>query len=81
MRTARENVSIFISHATLKRLLDEYENLDTASKLCADYCIDANNIALLIDEIPKPKRARLRLPFAVRSDNAIDIDEAYIMAR
>jgi hypothetical protein len=81
MKTARENVSIFMSHNVLRRLLDEYENFDSATRLCADYCIDANEIALLLDKTPKPKRSKLRLTFAVQSDNAVDIDDVYIMAR
>jgi len=80
MKTARENVSIFPSHSALKRLLDEYENFDAASRLCADYCIDANGIALLIDKVSKPQRSKSRLTFAIRSDKIIDIGEAYLAA-
>ncbi len=80
MKTARENVSIFPSHSALKRLLDEYENFDAASRLCADYCIDANGIALLIDEIPTPKRSKSRLTFAIRSDKTINTGKAYLAA-
>jgi hypothetical protein len=81
MKTARENVSIFRSRAVLKRLLDEYESFDSARRLCADYCINANDIALLISEIPKPEGLKSRLTFAVRSGKTIDIDEAYLVAR
>ena len=84
MKTAREKISFFISHSALKRLLDEYENFDAASRLCADYCIDANEIARLIDEVPKRKRFKLRLTFAARPHKAVDLGEdmgeAYLMA-
>jgi hypothetical protein len=79
MRRARENVSIFRSHTVLKRLLDEYENFDTARRLCADYCIFTNDIALLVDEIPKPKRTKSRLAFTFRSGRTID--DAYLLTR
>jgi hypothetical protein len=83
MKTARENISIFISHDALKRLLDEYENFDAASRLCIDYCITANEAALLIDGIPKPKRSKSksRLTLFMRSDKTIDIGEPYLVAR
>jgi hypothetical protein len=81
MKTARENVSISRSRAVLKRLLDEYESFDSARRLCADYCINTNDIALLIGEIPKPERLKSRLTFAVRSGKTIDIDEAYLVAQ
>ncbi|HEY8461515.1 MAG TPA: hypothetical protein VIM99_14090 [Blastocatellia bacterium] len=79
MRRARENASIFKLYAALKRLLDEFENFDTARRLCADYCIGTNDIALMDDEIPKPRKSKQRLTFAVRSDKTID--EAYLLAR
>jgi hypothetical protein len=78
MKTARENLSIFISHTTLKRLLDEYENIDTARRLCADYCITGDELALLIDEVPKPKRSKSRL---ILAHKIMDLDEAYLAAR
>ncbi len=83
MKTAREKISIFISHDTLKRLMAEYENFDAASRLCADYCITADGIALLIDKIPKPKRSKSksRLTFVMRADKTIDIGEPYLVAR
>jgi hypothetical protein len=79
MKTARENISIFISHGLLKRLLTEYDNLDTARRLCADYCITGGEVGRLIDGIPKPKRPKSRLTFVVRSDKTID--DAYLLAR
>jgi hypothetical protein len=79
MRRAREHVSIFGLHTVLKRLLDEYESLDTARRLCADYCITSNDIALLCDEIPRPRRSKSRLTFALQSDRTVD--EAYLLAR
>ena len=81
MNTANENVSIFRSHITLKRLLDEYEDFDAASRLCADYCITTYDVALLIGEIPKPKRSKSRLTFVMRSDKTMDIGDAYLVAR
>lgn len=83
MKTARENISIFISRDALKRLLDEYENFDAASRLCVDYCITANEAALLIDGISKPKKSKLRsrLTFVMRADKTIDIGEPYLVAR
>jgi hypothetical protein len=71
MKTGRENVSIFTSHNALKRLLDEYEDFDAASRLCADHCINANDIAPQIDiddEIPRPKRSKSRMALTDRSD-------------
>jgi hypothetical protein len=79
MRRARENVSIFGLHTVLKRLLDEYESFDTARRLCADYCITSNDIAMLCNQIPRPRRSKSRLTFAVRHDQPID--EAYLLAR
>jgi hypothetical protein len=79
MKTARENTSILTSHGGLKRLLDEYGNFDTARRLCVDYCITGDEVARLIDGIPKPKRSKSGLTFVVRSDKTID--EAYLLAR
>jgi hypothetical protein len=79
MRTAREITSIFTSQSALKWLMDEYGNFDTARRLCADYCITGDEVARLIDGIPKSKRSQSRLTFVVRSDKTID--EAYILAR
>jgi len=79
MKTARVNISILTSHGSLKRLLDEYGNFDTARRLCADYCITGDDVASLIDGIPKAKRSQSRLTFVVRSDKTID--EAYLLAR
>ena len=79
MKTVRENTSIFTPHGALKRLLDEYGNFDTARRLCADYCFTGDDVASLIDGIPKPKRSKSRLTFVVRSDKTID--EAYLLAR
>jgi hypothetical protein len=81
MKTARANISIFISRDVLKRLLDEYENFDAASRLCVDYCITANEAALLIDGIPKPKKSKSRLTFVMRANKTIDISEPYLVAR
>jgi hypothetical protein len=79
MRRARENVSVFGSHTVLKRLLDGYENFDTARRLCIDYCIVSNDIARLCDEIPRPRRSKSRLIFTLRSNRIVD--EAYLLAR
>jgi hypothetical protein len=79
MRTAREITSIFTSHDALKRLMDEYGDFDTASRLCADYCITGDEVARLIDGAPKPRRSKSRLTFVVRSDKIVD--EVYLMAR
>jgi hypothetical protein len=79
MKTAIANISILTSRGALKRLLDEYDNFDTARRLCADYCITGDEVVRLIDGIPKPKRSKSRLTFVVRSDKTID--EAYLLAR
>ena len=80
MNIAIENISIFISRGVLRRLLTEYDNFDTARRLCADYCITGGEVSRLIDGLPKPKRSKSRLTFVVRSDKTID-DEAYLLAR
>jgi hypothetical protein len=79
MKTAIVNISTFISHSVLKRLLNEYDNFDSARRLCADYCITGDEVARLIDGVPKPKRSKSRLTFVVRSDKTIG--EAYLLAR
>jgi hypothetical protein len=79
MKTSIANISIFISHSVLKRLLTEYDNFDTARRLCADYCITGGEVDRLIDGLPKPKRSKSRLTFVVRSDKTID--NTYLLAR
>jgi len=79
MKTAIENISIFISHSVLKRLLTEYDNFDTARRLCADYCITDGDVARLVDGAPKPRRSKPRLTFTVRFDKAIN--KAYPLTR
>jgi hypothetical protein len=83
MKAARENISNLTSHDTLKRLMVEYENFDTASMLCVDYCITAEDIARLIDGITKSKKSKSksRLKFVMRADKTIDIREPYLLAR
>ena len=68
MKTARENTSILTSHGGLKRLMDEYGDFDTARRLCADYCITGDEVARLIDGIPKPKRSKSRLTCLAQPD-------------
>ena len=79
MKTARESISIFTSHGVLKRLMVEYGYFDTARRLCADYCITADDLVRLIDGTPKPKKSKSHLTFVARSDKTID--EAYLLAR
>jgi hypothetical protein len=79
MKTAWENNPIFTSHDALRRLMAEYENFDAARRLCADYCITGDEVARLIDGIPKPKRSKSRLTFFMRSHKTID--EAYLLGR
>jgi len=79
MKTVREYTSILTPHGALKRLIDEYGDFDTARRLCADYCITGDEVARLIDGIPKTKKSKSRLTFVVRSDKTID--EAYLLAR
>lgn len=79
MKIPWENNPIFASHNTLRRLMTEYGNFDSARKLCADYCITGDEVARLIDGTPKPKRSKSRLSFVVRSDKTID--EAYLLGR
>jgi hypothetical protein len=81
MKTAREIISIFIPRDALKRLMIEYEDFDTASRLCADYCITADDLAALIREIPKPKRSKSSLTSNMRSDMPMDMGQAYIAAQ
>ena len=81
MKTAKEKLSIFTSRYALKQLMAEYENFDTARRLCADYCITANEISLLINEIPKPKKSKSRLTFVMRADKFISIGKAPLVAR
>jgi hypothetical protein len=81
MKTAGENVSILKSRNALKWMLDEYENFDAAKRLCADYCVTSNDIALMIDEIPEPERLKSRLAFVGQSDESIDLGEAYLVAQ
>jgi hypothetical protein len=81
MKTAKEKISIVTSHYALKRLLATYENFDTARRLCADYCITADEIALLTNEIPKPKKSKSRLTFVMRADKIISIGKAPLVAR
>jgi hypothetical protein len=79
MKTARENISIFISHGLLKRLITEYDNFDTARRLCADYCITGGDVARLVDGASKPRKWKSRLTFAVRFDKIIS--KAYPLTR
>jgi hypothetical protein len=85
MKTAREEISIFIPNDALKLLIDEYDNFDAASRLCADYCITANEVALLIDEIPKPKKSKSksksRLTIVMRANKTIDVGEPQLVTR
>ncbi len=79
MKTARDN--IFTSRDALRRLMAEYGSFDTASRLCADYCITANEIALLIDAAPKLRRLKSRLKSLARSEKPVDVRSAYLIAR
>lgn len=81
MKIAKEKISIFTSRYALKQLLAKYENFDTARRLCVDYCITADEIAPLINEIPKPKKSKPRLTFVMRADKTIGIGEAHLVAR
>jgi hypothetical protein len=58
----------------------EYEDFDTASRLCADYCITADDLAAL-REIPKPKQSKSSMTSNMRSDTPMDMGQAYIAAQ
>lgn len=69
----KKNISTF--RKALQRLLAEYKNFDAARRLCADYCITAHETSLLGRDIKhKPK-------FLVDSEQDIEADDAYLMAR
>jgi hypothetical protein len=57
MKTAIENLSIFISHSVLRRLITEHDNFDTARRLCADYCITDGDVAQEIEIATDIRRA------------------------
>jgi hypothetical protein len=59
----------------------EYRGFDAAGRHCADYRITADDLAALIGVIPKPERSKSSLMSNMRSDEPMNIGEAYLAAR
>ncbi len=76
MKTRRKRIPTITLRQALKHLIAEYRNFDSATRLCADYCITAEEIAALTAETMKRKESRPT--FAMQSDNTSG--EAYLTA-
>jgi hypothetical protein len=68
-------------HVLKRLMMAEYRGFDAAGRLCADYCITADDLAALIRVIPKPERSKSSLMSNMRSDKLMNIGEAYLAAR
>jgi len=79
MKTHREKIHVLTPRHTLKWFIAEYRNFDMATRLCADYCITAEGLDALTEEILKRKESKSHLTFIMRSGK--DADEALLAAR
>jgi hypothetical protein len=65
-----------IQRDALKLLIAEYQNFDAATKLCADYCITAEELYALIEEVLRGKELTSRRTFTMRSGNPAHLSVA-----
>ncbi len=54
----------------LKQFIAEYQNFEAAARLCADYCITAEELLCLVDEVLKHKELETQRTFAMRFGKA-----------
>jgi hypothetical protein len=65
-----------IRRDALKWFIAEYQNFDAATRLCAEYCITAEEFAALIQEILKRDELASRRTFIMRSGNPAHVSVA-----
>jgi hypothetical protein len=56
-----------IKRDALRQFIGEYQNFDAAARLCADYCITAEGLVRLTDEILARKESESPRAFTMRS--------------
>jgi len=78
MNAAREKITILTLRDMLKRFIAEYQNFDMATRLCADYCITAEELDALTKRVLKRKVSKSHLTFVMRSGQ--DADGALLAA-
>ncbi len=81
MKAPIEKLYVQKLHETLKWFINEYKEFDIATTLSADYCITAEGLDALTDEILRRKelKSRSHLRFILRSDE--EVDELLFAAR
>jgi hypothetical protein len=79
MKTPREKTPVLTLRDRLKWFIAEYRNFDAATSLCVDYCITAEGLDALTEEILKRKESKSRLTFIMRSGQ--DTDESLLTAQ
>ena len=79
MKTPRDKIPVLTLRDRLKWFIAEYRNFDTATRLCADYCITADGLEALTEGILERKESKSHLTFIMRSGK--DADEALLAAQ
>jgi len=78
MNAARKKITVLTLRDTLKWFIAEYRNFDVATRLCADYCITAEELDALTKRVLKRRESKSHLTFVMRSSH--DADEALLAA-
>lgn len=65
-----------IERDALKQFIAEYQNFEAAARLCADYCITAEEFLCLVDEVLKRKELETQRTFAMRFGKAAHLSIA-----
>src|ERR1043165_8897485 len=65
-----------IERDALRQFIGEYQNFDAAARLCADYCITAEGLVRLTDEILGRKESQSPRAFTMRSGKPIHLSVA-----
>lgn len=79
MKIPREKIPVLALRYRMKWFIAEYRNFDTATRLCADYCITADGLDALTEGILERKESKSHLTFIMRSGE--DADEALLAAQ
>ncbi len=66
MKTPKAKMPVLTLRDALNWLVGECRNFDTATRLCADYCITAQGLDALTGEILKREKSKSHRPFIMR---------------
>ena len=71
MRAPKMKIPVLTLRKALNWLVGECRNFDTATRLCADYCITAQGLDALTGEILKREKSKSHRSFVMRPGKGV----------